>query len=333
MRAQTRNFLIGLTSLAGIAGGVFLLMLFGELEALIRPRYVLTFNSTHAEGLRKGSTVELNGVPIGLVMKITSTDDRIYPVRIVAEITQSVLIPANVKTYANPAVLGGSATLRLETPPGEGGAPGTLANDGTAELSGEIRSQLLEQITSELDKRLEPMLAGLEEFRNLARNLNDLVEPVDPDDPAAARNIRTAVETLNEVLVDVHEALVMAKSWLGDDQLRFDARTAVANANVLIERATGTLDEYARLANRIEADSESIMTQLVPVLADLGEMLSTVRMVTERATAGKGTVGQLLTNPDLYNSLNDAAIQLDRTLLELQMLVEKYKAEGVIIQF
>ena len=37
MRAQTRNFLIGLTSLTGIAGGVFLLMLFGEhLRAVAR---------------------------------------------------------------------------------------------------------------------------------------------------------------------------------------------------------------------------------------------------------------------------------------------------------
>lgn len=333
MSQSTRNFLIGITTLTALVGGVVLLMLFGELEAVFRPRYQLTINSTHAEGLRSGSTVELNGVPIGLVGTVAATGDPHYPVQIVAMINHAIRIPANVRAYANPAVLGGSATLQLESAPSPAGQTALLPADGTAKLDGEIRSQLMEQITTELDKRMKPLLEGLGEFQTLARNLNDLVEPVDPDDAGESHNLRTAIVMLNQVLADVQEALSMAKSWLGDDQLRADARSAVANANVLIEQATQTLDQFSRLATRMEQDADSVTTQLVPVLTNLGETLAMVRALTERATAGQGTVGQLLNNPDLYNSLNDAAIQLERTLQELQQLAEKMKAEGVDINF
>lgn len=328
MTQPIRNFVIGLTSLAAIIGLIVLLMLFGELEDVFKPRYLLTINATHAAGLRRGSTIELNGVPVGVVDEIDATSDPQFPVRVEALIDRATRIPSTVEPFATAALLGGSATLQLEVPNGAGGAP-PLSHDGSAHLDGEIRSRLMEQLTEELGRRMEPLLAGMDEFRTLARNLNELVEP--SDGTTGTRNIRTAVEKLNDVLVDVQEALAMAKSWLGDEVLRADARQAVSNANVLIEKATQTLDRYAELAAQIETDSATVTRQLVPVLGELSDTLATVRGLAERAGAGDGTVAQLLNNPDLYRSLNDAAVQLNRTLLEIRMLVEKLKAEGVDI--
>ena len=50
------------------------------------------------------------------------------------------------------------------------------------------------------------------------------------------------------------------------------------------------------------------------------------------ASEGNGTVGMLLNNPDLYNSLTEAAVRLQRVLEEVQLLIEKLKAEGVQIK-
>jgi hypothetical protein len=44
-------------------------------------------------------------------------------------------------------------------------------------------------------------------------------------------------------------------------------------------------------------------------------------------------MAQLLNNPDLYNSMNDAAVRLERALTEAQLLIEKFKAEGVPVRF
>ncbi len=286
MNPSGRHFILGLTTLIAILGMVVLLMLFGEMESLVRSRYGMTIECPNAEGLRIGSTVELNGVPVGRIDDVTYAADLEYPVRILAMIDDTVLIADDVVPYATVQLLGGSATLQLEAGPG---GDGTLPTDGSAVLHEPIHSRLMEEFG----------------------------------------NIRTAVETLNQVLDDVRGALAMAKTWLGDDELRTDARIAVRNAKILIEQATDTMEQFAKLAGRIEADSESVSKHLAPVLDELASTLEEVHGLVALATVGEGTVAQLLNNPDLYKSLHDAAIRLERTLREVQLLVEKVKADGL----
>ncbi|MHC4709938.1 MAG: MlaD family protein [Planctomycetota bacterium] len=327
MTQTTRNFLLGLTSIGGLVVLVALLMLFGELESVLKPRYVVTIDCTNAVGLRAGSTIELNGVPIGQVDGVVAVQQPRYPVRIQALIDRHVGIPDDVELYATSSLLGGSATLQLEAPP-EPDTP-VLTRDGSAHLADEIRSRLIAQLTSELDARMGPVVEAMKEFELLARNLNELVEPRDSDDPADTRNIRTAVETLNEVLEDVHEALSMAKSWLGDEKLRADAGEAVHNAGVLIDQATATLDEFTKLASRLDADAETVVERLVKVSDEMATTLQEVRGLARKASSGEGTVGQLLNNPDLYESLDDAADRMERTLRDLQLLLDKIKDDGI----
>jgi hypothetical protein len=71
----------------------------------------------------------------------------------------------------------------------------------------------------------------------------------------------------------------------------------------------------------------------MPVADSLSATLEDVRRLTRLASEGQGTVAQMLNNPDLYNSMTDAAQRLERALTEAQLLIEKYKAEGVPIHF
>lgn len=326
MTPTGRNFILGLTSLIALLGIAALLMLFGELEGLMRNRYAVTFDCSNALGVRSGSAIELNGVPVGQVHDVVNTSDPEYPVRIIANIDNEIRIPANAVPVATASLLGGSATLLLEA---SGKPEQLLATDGRAVVRGPIESGVLKEFAGALDSRMEPIVASLEEFRELARNINDLVKPGDPAHPEQTPNIRTAVISLNRVLDDVAEALSMAKTWLGDEQLRGDAQLAVRNANVLIEQATETMVQFADLAGRIQTDSASVSKHLGPVLDELASTLQEVHDLVGRATAGQGTIAQLMNNPDLYVSLNDAAVQLERTLREVQMLVAKVKAEGI----
>jgi hypothetical protein len=62
-------------------------------------------------------------------------------------------------------------------------------------------------------------------------------------------------------------------------------------------------------------------------------MLAQARTVMRSIADGQGTLGQLATNPDLYKSLNDAAMQLEEALRDARLLIEKFRVEGVPIQF
>jgi phospholipid/cholesterol/gamma-HCH transport system substrate-binding protein len=318
MTNTSRHIILGLTSVFAMIGAVVLLMLFGELDSFVGGHYAVTLECPNAAGLRAGSAIELNGVPAGHVKNVVNTNDPEYPVRVVANIDDEVLIPDNAVPVSMASLLGGSATLMFDAP---GGSVSMLPTDGRANLRGPIQSGLMREFSGAFE--------GLDDFRELARNLNDLVSPVDPTEPGETVNLRTAVVTLNQVLDDVAEALVMAKAWLGDDVLRDDARVAVHNANTLIEQATETMVQFADLAGRIQTDSESVSKHLAPVLDELASTLEEVHGLIARASAGQGTIAQLLNNPDLYVSLNDAAIRLERTFREVQLLIEKVKGDGL----
>ncbi len=280
MTETARNFLNGLTTLAALVGLAYLLYRFGELDAMVNPRYDITINATHAAGLRQGSTIELNGVPVGVVDRLTTAQDSQYPVHITAQIDQSQQIPADVVLYAATSLLGGSATLQLEAPRTESGEPPQfLPTDGSAEINRKILSRLIEQITAEL----APLI----------------------------------------------EAVEMAKSWLGDEQLRADTHQAVRKVTELIDRAGDALETFSQAAAGLEADVDHLTKRLVPVLDELATTLEEIRQLTRLARQGEGTIGQLLNNPDLYRSLTDAVTRLDRVLSEVQPLIEQIKAEGL----
>lgn len=301
MTSTGRNFALGLTSLVAVLGLVYLLFQFGELESAIKRRYRLTINCKNAAGLRAGSAIELNGVPVGVVDSVETIDHRDYPVRLVVLVNEKVRIPRNVVPYATASLLGGSATLQFESHPG---ADGTLPSDGSGVIDGDIRSRLMEEFTAEIDRRLKPVTEAMDEFRTLARNINDLVRPPGPGGEADASNIRTAVDSLNDLLVELRETMQLTQEWLGDDRLRADIRDTAHRTARMVESATRTMDE-------------------------LSVTLEQIRGLATRATEGQGTIAQLLNNPDLYRSLDDAAVRLDHTLRDIQLLVEKIKAEGL----
>ncbi|MHC4415306.1 MAG: MlaD family protein [Planctomycetota bacterium] len=282
MREPARDFLLGLTTLAAAIGLSTLLMLFGELDRLIKPRYALTINTDNAAGLRAGSAIELNGVPIGVVNRIVTRPDPQFPVQVVALIGVEERIPSDVVPYATSSLLGGSATLQLEAALPEVGAPAAfLATDGSARIDARIGSRLVEQIRTELDNYIAPLV-------ELAGNLNALLRAPEAGDPEEARwNLRTAVENLN-----------------------------------------AALEQLAGLGAALESRAGEVTTALLPVLDELAARLEELRSLTLLATEGEGTVAQLLNNPDLYESLTEAARQLDRALLQFELLAEQLKTEG-----
>ena len=76
-----------------------------------------------------------------------------------------------------------------------------------------------------------------------------------------------------------------------------------------------------------------VVRGLLPIADDVAVTLEEVRRLTTLASEGEGTIAEMLRNPDLYNSLDDAAVRLERTLVEIQLYIEKIKAEGLDIDF
>ena len=44
---------------------------------------------------------------------------------------------------------------------------------------------------------------------------------------------------------------------------------------------------------------------------------------------GEGTIGEMMKNPDLYRNLEAASGRLEQVLIDIQLLVEQVREEGV----
>lgn len=293
MKETTRNFVIGIVAILGVAGFAFLLLLFGNLTTSLRQKYDVTVHANQAMGVRLGSQVTLVGVPIGEVKAVTVVIDSENPVQIILNIEGSIDIPAGVEATVSTSLIGGTARLDFSIPAGYTTGGATLPHDGNA-----IVTAKFEGLEERLSRTLSEKLAGLD----------------------------LAMRRIDELGKD-------AQKWLGDEQMLADAKSAVAKANDLIDSTASTVMALTKTANSLQGNANALLASVQPVFDQLSKTLAQVELLTKQAQDGKGTVGQLMSNPDLYNSLNDSAQRLKSTLGEVELLMKKVRAEGLGVKF
>ena len=57
-----------------------------------------------------------------------------------------------------------------------------------------------------------------------------------------------------------------------------------------------------------------------------------VPIVLQKINSGKGTAGQLVNDPKLYESLVDSSQELNATIKDLKRLVQQWEQEGISLK-
>jgi methyl-accepting chemotaxis protein len=214
-----------------------------------------------------------------------------------------------------------------------------LPTNGTAVIQGET-SSLAQDLIGQLGTQLEEPIAQLKrltdsfdvlsaQWTDVGRNVNLLVEPRTPDavdGDEQVGNLASMVARADErmaemrdVMANMNRTLEGLQSWIEDDEFRADAAATVSNARALTEN----LNEQVTVLSR----------RYVAVADDLARAINTMEQTLELARTGEGTVGKLLNDPALYDNLNDASQRLNLAMDELNLLLEKFRTEGLPLQF
>jgi phospholipid/cholesterol/gamma-HCH transport system substrate-binding protein len=290
-----------------------------------------------ASGLGEGSRVRLNGIDVGYVESITLAENIRQGVVIQTRIAESRRIPADATASVATGLFGGGAWISInaasEEPATEPGQTEYLPTDGSATLVAETAT-FAERLEQELTRRFETfdqlseqISRFAETFTQVGNNINQLIEPVDP--AAAAdhpENIRLLIIRANDNLASLQKAVDSINRIVGDDQLVEDVRQTVANARQLTENGTN-------LTRDIKQQVDQLTGRFVRVADQLSVTLDQMNSLIDAARRGKGTTGKLINDPALYDNMNDAAKRLGDALDEIKLLIEKWKAEGVPVQF
>ncbi len=321
MNETMRDFAIGICSIIAIVGLAMLLTLFGELR--MSDQYEVGISSLTASGLREGNTVTLNGVEVGTITSVTNSSDPRWPVRFVLGIDAEHSIPTTAVPYATTSLLGTGAALDLSVAPGAMVAD-TLATDGSATLPGPVRNQMLVQINKALDERLQPALTSVQQLSDTYSALGAGLLAMVGEDAEPSEG-----PTLRSTLARVDGALQLVELWLDNDEARGSMHDLMATGIIFVNEGIELVNELTALAGTIDVRSEQFMDELVPVASELAGMLDTADRLLDAIRDGDGTLGQLVKNPDLYNSIEASMQQLEEAIISFTLMMDQLREEGL----
>lgn len=334
MKDRHRDAIIGIAALAAASATIAMLLAFGSFRDLARPAQEVVVRMNHAGGIRYGSQITLDGVPIGTVAEVTLEIEEALPVRLLCSIDDWVRIPVDHLIEVDAALIGGGTRLAMMSLDPAADRP-VFPPESVPVLVGNFQS-LGDALTSSLDVRMGPITDSFDEvgglartYRELGERLNTLVN-VGADETAG---LGLTLARINDTLARAEEAFAAATAWLDDEQLRTDAGDAIFKANLFIDRATEAAVAAGRLAATLDEESPMLAERLATTAESVDATLAEVRRLSRLAGEGEGTLGRLLNDPALYEDLDDAARRLDVTLETMRTLIEAIKAEGLKIEF
>ncbi|MEQ9459607.1 MAG: MlaD family protein [Phycisphaeraceae bacterium] len=322
-----RNIAVGLTAAAGLIGLAGLLALFGYVPGFLEDGYTYQVEIPESGGLYPDSRVTFYGIDVGKVTEVNlRTDDN---PGVIATILIDLELPKTIKAEVKAtSLLGGGSAINF-TRNDDIVETNMLPTDGTGTIKARIASPIdgltsaLEEPMQRFDDISQDLNRLLIAWSDLGENLNKLVEPRPAGSQDATGNLAAVLAETEASLAEARHTLSSFRELVDDPQLIDDLKSTAANTRKLTDRAEGTLQA-------IEDTAASLERRMAAVADDLSGAIASASGLLTKVHEGAGTAGKLISDPALYDNLNDAAERLKTTLLELRLLVEKIQAEGVL---
>lgn len=293
MPAFRRNVLVGLTVLVAMVALGWMILRFANKAAnfFLAKGIPIVIRSDRANGVAEGSPIQYLGVNVGRVTGVrrVAGEDRI---RIDALLDAEPPLPANVRgAIKATSALGPSAAIMLDTvgPP----APEAFLEAG-----------------DQIDADYVPDIMSLGDDIRRTELINHLDE---------------TVQAVREQVEEVGKLVRSTREYVDDPRTKKDVRRAMENVVEVTENAKTISGDLKKFSARLDDLGGSVGQRL----DELAVSLQHFQSVANKIDQGKGSAGQLVNDPKLYDSLADAAAELSLTIQDLRRLVRQWEEEGL----
>jgi phospholipid/cholesterol/gamma-HCH transport system substrate-binding protein len=363
MNDRTNQFRLGLFVLSALIVLGLLITMFGSIPNLFlsRDRYTVTLPS--APGVGPGTPVRRLGVRVGEVESVKIVEGQ---VRVDVVINRDQQLNDNEVPFLTHGMLGDAA---IDFRPRVNGKPPQPLEPG-AEMAGVVQidipqalteaSELVPRIGDSLDeigglardtrKAVPEMEKAGQEVRLAARNwsslgerLNVLVRTNEEKLIKTLDNLNQTLEQIAKVFNDENQRNLNAtlknvrgaSDNLGSitkntDQLLTDAQRAIKQIQESVQKADGVMKNLEQATKPMAERSDSVMRNLDESSAKLDKVLGEFRELLRMISQEDSTVNRLITDPSLYQNLDEAACmvtkilpRLDRILKDLEIFADK----------
>ncbi|MEE1021344.1 MAG: MlaD family protein [Bacteroidales bacterium] len=264
--------------------------------------YYATYNDV--SGMLVSSNVFINGLRVGYVKEITTTNERADNFVIAFTVRSDIKIPEDSKILLFSSDLLGSKALKLQL-----GNSSKIISDGDT-----IKSDKELGMLDNLGASISPMMNNLDSILSSLNNILNIQNQNSLQNTIA--NIETTTERLGNITTNL-------------DNLMSSEKTKLAKIIENTESITSNLkDNNQKLTNIIQnvdniVDSAA-KANIGSTLIETGKSIERLNSVLGVIEKGKGNVGLLINDEELYKSLDNSAKNLNKLIEDIKENPKKY---------
>lgn len=293
----------------GIFGLIVLVILFFGIKFLKGSDIFQKENTYYAvyddvSGMYTSSNVIINGLRVGFVKEIKPTNERADSFVVEFVVNSDVKVPEDSKIVLFSADLLGSKALKLQL-----GYSNNIAKEGDTIASGKELGLLdnLGASVSPMMTNLDSILTSLNSILN-AQTKNSLQNTI--------VNLENTTGRLNNISANLDNLMTNEKSKLA--KIIENTESITTNFKDNNEKLTNIISNVDNIVD--SATKANIGTTLIETGKSI-EKLNTVLGVIEK---GKGNVGLLINDEELYKNLDNSAKNLNKLIEDIKENPKKY---------
>lgn len=257
--------------------------------------YYAVYN--HVGGLATGTSVTINGFPVGKILDIRFLDEK-GKLLVTFSVENDFEFSRNSKAELHDTgIIGGKA---IQVVPVFDGSEKSISGDT---LPASIKPGLTELVTQKLTPLQAQLGSMLEHADSVLSGVNNIL------DKEARANLKASIADLKDITTNFKSSSVTLNALLRDNKQKLD------NSIENIEGLTGNLKDVS--GTLAEADLEQTMT-------DLQQTINGFNQVIEKIDRGEGSIGKLLKDEELYDNLSGASSQLEQLLQDMKLNPKRY---------
>ncbi len=303
-----------------------LVLLFGDVPALIQSKYTVFLWFPETPGVSEGTPVRTNGILIGRVTDVKLVDTG--GVIVTTQIDNKFKLRRSEVCRLNSSLLG-DATLQFV--PGTRVRSAELIQNGDY-LEGTVAGNPL-QAAGSVEQAIGSMTTAARQIGSLAENLNDLLVNNDEQihrivdkTEKALDGFQRALDDVNTVVGDDATRDSLRKAIAGLPQLLADTREAVAGIRAVVGTADTNLKNLEGLTRPLGERGDHIIAQVDESISRLNDLLSQFVMFGKALNSRDGSIGKLLNDPAVYQHVNAAVCNIEQITRELKPIIRDVRA-------
>lgn len=347
MPEMRRNVVVGLFVLLGLVALAILTILFGQDPGWLVPRqdYALNIQFDRANGVRVGTLVEAGGIPIGEVRAVRFSDPADFTRGVTVQVAfhEGIRLPSGSRAESREPGLGAGRppVVVYPGPPGAEPIPdgGTIPGETVTTMEQLFPPEVLtnfDRTALQIGNAASALTPVLEDL-HVVLQPRDVVSVDRPGGPpgniyTAAVRLDALIKHFNEVLGDPQVQSQLRTTIANLEQMSVDGKQAFADLKAASAEATKIAAEVRDLATRAQSSFDRIdeqVTQLgrtsLTALDEAGRFFERLNLLAAGLQNGEGTLGKLLRDERLHESMVLTFRRLADLVQEFTVLVQEWQ--------